>query len=85
MRTRMTVAETISAVDEQGARRLARELVEDDGQLQPDQHEEQRVQQEDDDLPDGVALDARLRGRELGRVGAHVDADSDCRKHRRRA
>ena len=55
-----------------------------DRQLQADQHEEQRVQEEDDDLPDGVALDARLRRRELRRVRAHVDADGDGGEHGRR-
>ena len=58
----MTVADTISAVEEQRPGRLARELVEDHRQLKPDQHEEQCVQEEDDDLP-RPRLPARASGR----------------------
>ena len=38
------------------------ETFEDREELQPDQDEEQRVQQEDLGLPEGVALQVRLRG-----------------------
>ena len=64
--------------------RLPGQLVEDHRQLKPDQHEEQRVQDEHDDLPHGVTLDACPCRRELGRMRAHVDADGDGREHCRR-
>ena len=55
--------------------------VEDRAQLQADQPEQQGVEHEGEDLPDGVALQPRLHGRQLGRVPAHVDAYRDHRQH----
>jgi hypothetical protein len=54
-------------------------------QLDPDQREEQRVDDEDEDLPERVPRKARLDGRELRRVPAHVDADRDGGEHARHA
>ena len=58
-----------------------RQGVEDRRQLETDEREERRVQDEEDDLPDRLALEPRLRRRQLGRVPAHVDPDRDRRKH----
>ncbi len=64
---------------------LAAEAVQHRRQAQPDRHEQQPVQQEGEDLPDRVALQPRLDGRQLRRVPAHVDARRDHRQHARRA
>ena len=55
------------------------ERVEDHGQLQADEHEEERVEEVLDDLPDGERLEPDLRRGELRRVPAEVDAG----RHRR--
>ena len=82
---RITAALTIapSAISDPG--RVAGEPVEDRPQLEADEHEQQGVQHEDQDLPDGVALEPRLHGRQLGRVPADVDADGDRGEHGRDA
>ena len=55
--------------------------VEDAVQLQADEREEQRVDEEDEDLPERVAGKPRLDVRQLRRVPAHVDADRDGGEH----
>ena len=52
-------------------------------QLEADQREQERVDEEDEDLPEGVAGQSRLDGRELRCVPAHVDADRDRGEHTR--
>ena len=54
-------------------------------QLEADEDEQRRVQQEHDDLPHRVALDAGRRSRQPRREAAHVDADRDRRDHARDA
>src|SRR5205085_2750402 len=61
--------------------RLARDAVHDRGQLQAEQREQQRVEEEDEDLPVGVGLDARRRVDELRRAPAEVDAARDRGEH----
>ena len=76
IRTAITVA-AISAPSAISAGAQAVDPVDDGRQLQADEHEERRVEQEGDDLPDGVALDpGRRRGQPRGQP-AHVDADGD--------
>ena len=55
----------------------AREAVQDRVQLQADEHEEERVQDEGEDLPRRGSLQALLRVRQLRRAPAHVDAGRD--------
>ena len=50
-------------------------------ELQADEDEEERVDEEDEDLPERVAGEPRALGRQLGRVPAHVDADRDGGEH----
>ena len=59
--------------------------VDDPAQLQPDEREEQRVDEEDEDLPERVAGEPRLDVRQLRRVPAHVDADRHRGQHARDA
>ncbi len=70
---------------EQVGGRVGIELVEDSGQLQPDQPEEDRVERERDDLPRRLAHQPDLGRRQLGRVPADVDPDRHGRDHRRDA
>ena len=73
MRVTITARLTIAPSAMQRSRRAPVQRVEDRPQLQPDEAEQQRVEQEREDLPDRVALQPRLHGRQLGRVPAHVD------------
>ena len=41
--------------------------------MQTDEHEQERVQEVLDDLPDGDSLQTHLRGRQLGRMPAEID------------
>ena len=59
----------------------AGERVHDPPQLQADEDEEQRVDDEDEDLPESVPGEPRALGRQLGCVPAHVDADRDGGQH----
>ena len=68
-------------VEEQRARRIAVDPVEDARQLQPDEDEQRRVEQELDDLPDRVALDPGGWRRQHRRQAAHVDADGHGGEH----
>ena len=72
-------------VSDQRAGRAAGERVENRPELEPDEPEQERVEQEREDAPHGVALEARLRVRELRRVPADVDADRHGGEHRRHA
>ena len=49
------------------------ERVDDDRELEADEHEQERIQQVLDDLPHGDALEAHLGRRQLGRVPAEED------------
>ena len=66
-------------VAEEPRRGDALQRVEDDRELEADEHEEERVEEVLDDLPDGERLKPDLRRRELRRVPAEVDAG----RHRR--
>ena len=72
-------------VADQLAGRVGVEPVGDHRQLQPDQDEQRGVEEEDEDLPDREALQARLRRDQLGRPPAEVDAGGDGRQHAREA
>ena len=72
-------------VADQLAGRIGVEAVGDHRQLQPDQDEQRGVEEEDEDLPDRGALEARLRRDQLGGPPAQVDAGGDRRQHAREA
>ena len=61
-------------VPEEPTRRNVPEGVEHDGELEPDEDEEEGVQEVLDDPPDGDPLLTHLGRRQLGRVPAEVDA-----------
>ena len=61
-------------VAEQLGPRVLREAVEDDRELQADEHEEQRVGDEDEDLPDRGAREARLHLKDARGVPAEIEA-----------
>ena len=61
----------------------ALEAVEHDRQLQPDEHEQRRVEQELQQLPHVEALDAGRGGGDPRRLPADVAADGDRREHGR--
>ncbi|MDQ3957079.1 MAG: alkaline phosphatase family protein [Actinomycetota bacterium] len=63
----------------------APDRVEDARQLQPDQHEEHRVEQEDDELPHRHALHPHLRSRHVGRQPPEVEPRGDRSEHARDA
>ncbi len=63
------------ALRDQLAERTVVEALDDQRKLEADEHEERRVEEEDQDLPDGVSLDPGGRGRQLGGEATHVDAD----------
>ncbi len=71
------------APPQQLAGRLPGQPVEDHRELQPDQHEQQRVEDEDEDLPDRVALEAHRRRRDLRRPPAEHDSGRDRRQDAR--
>ena len=52
--------------------RMARNGCQDAAQLQPDQQKEQAVEQEDQHVPDGVGLQARIGGEEARRLATQV-------------
>ena len=85
MRVTITARLTTAPAAISEAAECPRERVEDRSQLETDEAEQQGVQQEGQDLPDGIALQARLHGRQLGRVPAHVDAHGDDGEHGRDA
>ena len=64
---------------------LAAQVVEDRRQLQPDEDEQERVEQEDEDLPHRVALHAHGRVGQARGLRAHVEADRDGRGDAREA
>ena len=72
-------------VADQLAGRIGVEAIRYHRQLQPDQDEQRGVEEEDEDLPDGKALQARLRRDQLGAPPAQVDAGGDGRQHAREA
>jgi hypothetical protein len=65
--------------------RLVLEPIEDQRELQSDQHEQQRVEQEGQDRPHRVARHPLPCAGDLGRAPADVDADRHGREHARRA
>ena len=68
-----------AAVDDQvrAVEVLAAQVVEDRRQLQADEDEQERVEQEDEDLPHRVALHAHGRVGQARGLRAHVEADRD--------
>src|SRR6185436_19846378 len=72
-------------VPDQRSRRDAFERVHDDGELEPDQDEEERVQEVLHDLPHGDGLQPHLRRGQLGREPPEVDARRDGGKDGRDA
>jgi hypothetical protein len=57
------------------------EAVDDHRQLQPDQHEERRVEDEGQEFPEGPGLEAGFRSLYLRRPVAEIEAAGDRRQH----
>ena len=70
-------------VEEQVLPVPAREGVQDDGQLQPDEGEKQTVEDEEDDLPHRDPLEPRPRRRQFQCVPTEVDARAHRGEHAR--